>query len=38
VTEADSKGIENTAGALGVAIEALDSLKFRIEVKKGWKI
>ena len=32
-TEADFKEIEDTVGALGAAIEALDSLKSKIEVK-----
>ena len=33
LSEADIKEIEETAGALGGAIEALDSLKFKIEAK-----
>jgi len=37
VSEPDIKEIEDTAGALGAAIEALDSLKFEIEKKINWR-
>ena len=33
LSEADIKEIEDTAGALGGAIEALDGLKYKIEAK-----